>query len=925
MTGERELTFLFTDVEGSTRLWEQYPASMGAAIERHERILRDAIERQGGSVFNTAGDGVCAVFPSPHQAVAAAIEGQRGLVAEPWETYAPGLRISARIAVDAGKAQSAAGTYLGPALNRLHRLMRTGHGGQILCGSAVAGEVSTGLDVELRYLGSHTLRDVSGQIRIFQIEAPGLPTAFPRLIVDRPSSTRLPYHPATMFGREDELKRIGVELRDRAARVVTLLGPGGVGKTTLAVALARELDDAFPDGVHFIDLSAVQEGALVVPTIARTLEIEDSLLGPEDALLTGLRARDLLLALDNCEQVVEEIARFVVRLMAETAHISVLTTSRAPLRIAAEREERIEPLPLPEQTAGAEENPAVQLFSEHARQVNARFSLNDVARPAVVEICRMVDGLPLAIELAAAWVRILDPATLRNRLADGAPLLRSDARDRPERHRTLTSTIDWSYQLLDPAAQNAFGRLAVFQSGIPLDGALTVLQAGDRVTFIEALEQLDRLVQANLLQPPVQTPDGPRYQMLQTIQEFALSTLAPNERTAASRAHAGYFAAMAASAEEHYRGAEASIWFDRLDANIDNVRAAMTWLVTGENQDPYMSLRMSTELWEYFDIRGFHREMRGLLAQAIDAAPNAPARELARAFALLGNAWLSNYEQAETFYRRSLDIASQSADDASTITATVGLGLIALMRGDHESSIVISEEILARVKSAGNPADTAQALLSLGHAYQQAGHPAKAIAPLEESLAISRQSGDEIGIAWVHKVLALTYLDLGRTDLSEQLLRQAIAVFESHGEQASVAFCQLDLTRVILPRDVIAASEVLGLAVERIIPIADVFVASSILDTGAAVLAKAGIPDLALELLGAVERWRSSTGTIISPTTLSEVEAARSLAMSALGQRDAEMAYSRGQSFSLRDGLLSLQQSLQTPCRSAVDRSSSRT
>ena len=302
----------------------------------------------------------------------------------------------------------------------------------------------------------------------------------------------------------------------------------------------------------------------------------------------------------------------------------------------------------------------MQLFNEHARQVNAHFDLNAAARPAVVDICRMVDGLPLAIELAAAWVRILDPATLRNRLAEGAPLLRSDARDRPERHRTLTSTIDWSYQLLDPAARSAFGRLAVFQGGIPLDGALAVLQDGDRATFFEALEMIDLLAQVNLLQAPTQTPDGPRYSMLQTIQEFALGTLVAEERIAASRVHADYFATMAASAATHYRDPEAPVWMKRLDANIGNLRAAVTWFASPESQTPIDALETVNHLSEYFDLRNQNLENRTMLTAALEAASLQPSKLLARSLARLGSTWLGNPEQAETYYRRSIEMMAGS-------------------------------------------------------------------------------------------------------------------------------------------------------------------------------------------------------------------------------------------------------------------------
>lgn len=912
-------TFLFTDVEGSTRLWENFPTVMGVAIARQEQLVRDATESHGGSVFNTAGDGICAVFTNPRQAVIAAIEAQRALLTEPWESLASGLRIAVRMGIDAGEAHTAGGNYLGPVLNQLNRLMKSGHGGQLLCSSTIAGVGDLGSEIELRDLGSHVLRDVADEVRIFQIVAPGLPDAFPRLGTERPRLLRLPYQPATVFGRENELQNAWTLLHARSARLVTLVGPGGVGKTTIAVALARRLDTVFADGVQFVDLSAIQDDILVIPTIAGILEIEDPLLESEEALIAGLRTSAQLIVLDNCEQVASEVARLVGRLLTETERLSILATSRIPLRLRGEHELHIEPLPLPDSNEEPARNPAVQLFVECARQVNSRFTLNDATCPAVVEICQMVDGLPLAIELAAAWVRILDPITLRSRLAEGVPLLRGDIRDRPERHRTLTSTIDWSYRLLDPAAQEAFGRLAIFQGSIPFDGALAILQIGNRATLVEALEQIDRLVQASLLRPPLDTSDGPHYQMLQTIHEFALGMLLGEEHGIASRTHATYFSTMAMLAEEHYRGPDAALWFARLDANIENLRTAFTWLVNDAEGNPEAGLRMATALWEYFDVRGLHRETRGLLSQAIAAAPHAPASERARALALLGNAWLSNYEQAETFYRRSLAIAAQNPDDDWQMTAALGLGAVALMRGDFGTALSTARDVLARCRISDDDAAIAQALLVLGQTLEYAGRFEAAINPLDESAERSARIGDITGIAWVHRARALALFGLGELTLAEDLLRQAIMEFEEIGERVMIAYCQLDLTRVLLRAGKPPEFALISQAIDEIAPVADVFMAPTVLDVGAGILLLMKENAAALELLGASDGWRRSTGTVPSAALRDEIESTRNRAMQPLEVTAAAIAYERGRTRSLRDAMLFLQARLHQKLETTIE------
>lgn len=475
-------------------------------------------------------------------------------------------------------------------------------------------------DCALRDLGSHSLRDVAADIRIFQVVAPGLPDTFPNLATEQIAAPPLPYHPHALFGREEELDRLYARLTDPKVRMLTLLGPGGVGKTTLAIALLERIQPAARLRPVFIDLSAMRDAAQVIPAIATAIDAVDPLLAPEEAVIARLKQLHLLLVLDNCEQVVDGVAQIVAASCApqkpsrswrpaEFRYAFVANGKRTSSHCRYPRWVTVVgPIPL---YGSSSTIPAIKTTGLPSMlRPNRRWSI----------FVRMVDGLPLAIELAAAWVRLLDPATLRNRLAEGAPLLRSDQRDRPERHRTLTSTIDWSYQLLPASGRAAFGRLAVFQGGIPLDGALAVLQDGDRATFIEALDQLDLLVQANLLQLPAQTFDGPRYHMLQTLQEFALNALSIEDQPRCQdgprrllridgirRASALSRAAsrtLARSTGCQYRKRACRVAVARCSRSCQ-------WYARVAHR--------ATELFEFFDVRNRIHDARQFLALAIEA------------------------------------------------------------------------------------------------------------------------------------------------------------------------------------------------------------------------------------------------------------------------------------------------------------------
>ena len=536
------VTFLFTDIEGSTRLWERDAGRMWPALERHNAILGDAIRAHGGVHFKTVGDAFQAAFASPVAAVAACVDAQRALEAEPWPETGP---VRVRMALHLGEAEpSPAGDYLAPSLNRLARLLSAGHGGQVLLSAAVREAVTDRLPegVSLLSLGVHRLRDLLDEEEIWQLAIPGLPTTFPPLKGLERHPTNLPPQQTPLIGRDEEVAALRDLLDDEGVHVVTLTGPGGVGKTRLALAAAAAALEAFEDGAFLVALAGVEDTDLLLPEIAAVLGVrEGGGLTLEESVLTYLNGKRLLLVLDNLEQLrpFEAAAALVARMQT----MRVLGTSRAPLRIRSEREWPVSPLPVPEpEEVGAGEealaaltaNPAVALFVDRARAARPAWRLTPGNVRDVAEIARRLDGLPLAIELAAARIRVLTPADVLRRLGDALDLLATRGGDLPDRQQTLRGAIAWSHDLLSFEHQAAFRRLGVFAGGFTLEAAEAVLcEAPD--PWVDVLDAVAILVEQSLLRAEEDPAGETRYRMLETVRAFALEELATAREAIALR------------------------------------------------------------------------------------------------------------------------------------------------------------------------------------------------------------------------------------------------------------------------------------------------------------------------------------------------------------------------------------------------------
>jgi predicted ATPase/class 3 adenylate cyclase len=697
------VTFLFTDIEGSTALWERDQVAMATAVARHLTLLRTATEAHDGALYKVVGDAVQAAFPAAPDAVSAALDAQRGLMQETWPERANPLRV--RMALHTAAAAPQDGDYLAAGLNRLARLLAAALGGQVILSLATQDLALDNLPpgARLRDLGEHPLRDLYRPERVFQLLHPDLPADFPplRTLATRPNN--LPLQPTPFLGREDQVARI-VDLLSRGdVRLLTITGPGGVGKTRLALQAAADQLEDFPDGVWFVDLSALDDPALVPSAIAAVFGVREEGSGLVDHLPRVLGDKRLLLVLDNFERVTGA-AQTVSDLLARVPGLKVLATSRTPLHVYGEHEYPLSPLPLPDlahlpTVERMSQYEAVRTFIARAQAVQPDFVVTTANAPAVAEICFRLDGLPLAIELAAALVKLLPPQALLKRLEQRLPLLTGGARTLPARQQTMRNTIAWSHDLLDQQEQTLFRRLAVFAGGCTIDAAEAVVNhEGTRDVFVGIASLVDK----SLLRQEEGSEGEPRFRMLETVREFGLERLsASGEESATRDRHARFFRDLAERAGLKEGTGDPNL-LGMMDHEHDNVRAALGW--SRETGDHDTLLRLAGALALFWFYRGHLNEGRRWLDRALETPADA-ASPRPRAWAFTVSGMLANVggetERATVLLTESFSWWERSGEAYGYAIARTILGGVYVGQGQYAEAAPLFTASEAYARDAG--------------------------------------------------------------------------------------------------------------------------------------------------------------------------------------------------------------------------------
>jgi predicted ATPase/class 3 adenylate cyclase len=799
------ITLLFTDIEGSTHLLQKLGERYAELLDECRTLLRAAFSAHHGYEVDTQGDAMFAAFARASDALEAAVAAQRELAAHSW----PGaVTVRVRMGLHTGEPSLMAEGYVGLDVHYSARVMSAAHGGQVLLSRTTRDLVEHDLPegVSLRDLGEHHLKDLEEPVALYQVVIAGLPADFPPPRTQDRRPNTLPVQLTPLIGREHEVTTVMRLLRRKDVRLVTFTGPGGTGKTRLALQVASELADEFVGGVFFVPLACLRDPTLVMPTIARALGIRD---GTEQSifarLVEALQQQQVLLLLDNFEQVVDAAPQ-IAELLTFCPQLKLLVTSREVLHVRSEREFAVPPLALPDpahlpKLSALARTPAVALFLQRAQAARPEFKLTSTNARAVVEICVRLDGLPLAIELAAARMKLLSPQVLLARLDQPLTMLTGGARDVPARQQTLRNTIEWSYQLLNAREQRLFRWLSVFVGGCTLQAAEAVCELPDAEAG-QVLDGVASLVDKSLLKRVEQTAEGSdgRLLMLETIREYGVEMLtASGEDNAARLAHAGYFLRLAEEAEPALKGPLLVSWLDRLEREHDNLRVALQWAL--EQGRSEIALRMGIALERFWVVRGLRNEGLAFLEQALavraGVAANIRAKALLVAARLAFNQ--SNYEQGEALAQEALGLFRELGDRRGIALSLNRLGVAAWRRGEYRSARVLLDEDLALFRDLGDRDRVAWSLFMHGLLDNKQGEYARAASRFEESLALFRELGNKRGIAASLKQLAGTlFVSQGSHDLIYPMLEQALSLDREVGDKEGMAVASLLLGWVAL-------------------------------------------------------------------------------------------------------------------------------
>lgn len=827
------VTFLFTDIEGSTNLAQQYPEALPALLTRHNTILREAIELNHGQVFRIIGDAFCAAFPTPSDALKAALMAQRALQHEPWNP-AP---VRVRMGVHTGEAQTALrenqlDPYVGYlTLTLAQRIMSTAQGGQILLANTsaelVRGELPT--NISLRDMGEHKLKGLLHAVRLWQVIAPDLQQDFAPLQSLNTIPNNLPIQVTSFVGREKEVAEVknlltsGPSLPDSTGTVVrllTLTGSGGCGKTRLSLQVAGDVLETFNDGVWFVELAPLADPAFVPQAVASALGLQEQA-GRRwvDTLSDHLRAKHLLLVLDNCEHLIEACAQLADQLLHNCPKLHILASSREALGIAGETAYRVPSLSLPDPRqfvgAGQQERlpleslmeyEAVRLFIERAVAVQPSFAMSNQNAPAIAQICQRLDGIPLALELAAARIKLLKVEQIAARLDDRFRLLTGGGRTAMPRHQTLRAAIDWSYELLAEPERVLLRRLAVFAGGWTLEAAETVttappavnrnqskLNTDSNVLATDVLDLLAHLADRSMIVVD-DSGEEARYHLLETIRQYAREKLLESGEAEEVRdQHLEFFVTVAEKAEPKLYGAEPAKWLGQLDTEHDNLRAAIEWAIEGGRVE--LGLRLAVALSWFWFMRVYYTEgqerIGALIARSgtVEKSPQltlalAKAQNRAADFALD----LGDLENARSFSETSLSLASREEDKKEIAHALDNLARLAMAKGDLPKAATLFDQSIARYREAKDNRGLGGALQGLAVALTRQGNIEQGVSLYEQVIALRREMDDKTLLAFALDQLGRVLQLAGNLERAAELHKESLQLRMRVDNRRGIAF-----------------------------------------------------------------------------------------------------------------------------------------
>jgi len=893
------VTFVFSDLEGSTRLLNSLRGSYGPLLEQYHELIDATFAGHGGTKIDQAGDGLFHSFSSARGAIAAATEAQLAMASHEWPQ---GVSVRARMGIHTGEAANRRAGYVGIDVHRAARIASAGHGGQVLVSQTTRDLAGSDLpsDATLVDLGEHWLKDLAQPEHLYQVSVDGLPQAFPPLksLVTLPNN--LPRHLSSFVGRRNDVSE--VRQLTTESPLVTLTGPGGVGKTRLCLQVAAELLENFADGAWLVELEALTDAGLVPQQVAVALGIsEASDADSRESVLSHLRGRELLLILDNCEHVIDACAQLANSLLRACPGLRIIATSREPLGVAGERLYPVRSLSLPTvKRVTAEmvaESEAISLFIERAQSADPTFAITDANAAAIVEICRRLDGIPLAIELAAARVRALSVEQIAERLDDRFRLLTGGSRTVMPRHQTLRAAIEWSFDLLSDAERLVLWRLSVFAGPFPLEAAEKVC-TGPGVEVWEVIDHVTTLVEKSLV-----ARQADRYRLLDTVRGYAREhSLEAGESQGAFERHRDwYLDFVRSSAPAFFRGPELAAVLDRLEAEHDNVRAALAWSLNEEGGG-HAALELVAGVWRFWEIRGYVTEGRQWVERALAASPTDLSRARADVLTAAGilAAGQGDHAAAVRYHEASLELHEEIGDRKSVEIALHNLANAAL----HQGNLERARELYERVLAVADPSTTeiSFVLVNLADVIDGQGDYEAAVDRYQQAINRSTASDDLWVAAYAMSAFGQAAARHGETDTARELYEKALDIYRRVRDQRAEARLMTMLAELIGQQgDTPGAREILFDALRIRCSLGDAPGICAALEHFSA-LAQDADPERAARILAAAAAMRERTGARLSMAAQGAVDQQLAQLQSVLGDEFAR-AWRQGNGASVDEAL----------------------